>query len=72
MNKNVLTGFLPLNVRVTKEMIEFCREVLSLSNRWFLRPYAPVIHQNKKTASAQQRLLSWTKCCMLPAHLLAS
>ena len=32
MNKIVLIDFLPLNVRVTKEMIEIGREVLGLSN----------------------------------------
>jgi len=32
MNKIVLIDFLPLTVRITKEMIEIGREVLSLSN----------------------------------------
>jgi hypothetical protein len=30
-------------------MIEFCGKILSLSNRELLRPYAPLIHQNKNT-----------------------
>jgi len=33
MNKKVLIDFLPLTVLVINEMIEYCREVLSLTKR---------------------------------------